>query len=119
MSKTAREVALAHLAALPPEVAVKSDLLYALLFLEECTPAIAMAGAALVGRIAAAEGRDAVRHAREEADAAACSAHQAEMNAIDLAERKLRLVEAEERAEASRRARAAETKRGRANGDHA
>ena len=96
-NKTALQIALTHLAALPPEKALEHRLLLQLLVLEEVKPAITGLVAAIGASKAATESRNQARFEAEQAESARAAAHQAEMDALNLDERKLDLEAKRER----------------------
>ena len=105
-NKTALQIALTHLAALPPEKALENRMLMQLLILEEVKPALASLSMMIAASQGADEARKQARHEQHQAEAVRSAAHQAEMDALALAERKLGLQEREERLEEQREQRA-------------
>ena len=101
-NKTALQIALTHLAALPPEKALEHRLLMQLLLLEEIKPAVSGLVTAVAASKAAVELRNQTRFEAEQAEATRASAHQAEMDALALAERKLGLEERQDSLQADR-----------------
>ena len=114
-NKTALEIALTHLAALPPEKALENRMLMQLLILEEVKPALAGLSMMIAASQGADEARKQARHEQHQAEAVRSAAHQAEMDALALAERKLSLDERQERLQQERTDRADRAAR-RANG---
>lgn len=123
--KTALQIALTHLAALPPEKALEHRLLMQLLVLEEAKPLIQAAVVAIGASRSAAEARNQARFEQEQAESVRAAAHQASMDALDLEDRRVDLeskkerlatdkLSREEREELLARDRAAR----RANGSH-
>lgn len=114
-NKTALQIALTHLAALPPEKGLEHRLLMQLIILEEVKPALASLSMMVAASQSADEARKQARHEQQQAEEARANTHQAEMDAIALAERKLGLEERQERLQQDRADRADRAAR-RANG---
>ena len=108
---TATQVALSILSNMPPEQAIKSELLVALLLMEKVEPVLTMIGSGIMADQAASAARAATRFENETAssalermDAEARHKHQRQIEDIELEERKLRLARAQaEHSEALRR----------------
>jgi len=95
---TATQVALNILSNMPPEQAIKSELLVTLLLIEKVEPVLGMIGSAIMADQAASAARAATRLENETAsstlermDAEARHKHLRQVEAIELEERKLRL----------------------------
>ena len=108
----ARDLILNKLVELPAKEALDHPALMTLLALDELKPAIAGIGMMIAATRSADEARKQARFEADQAEATRASAHQAEMDALSLAERKFGLQEREERLEEAREQRASrETRR--------
>ena len=114
----ARDLILAKLVELPAKEALDHPALMTLLALDELKPAIAGLAVMITASKSANEARAQARFEQERAEAARANAHQAQMDAIALEERKLSLEERSERLQADRADRAERAAR-RTNGSHA
>ena len=122
----ARDLILSKLVELPAKEALDHPALMTLLALDELKPAIAGIGMMIAASKSSEEARKQARHEQQQAEEARSAAHQAEMDALSLDERKLDLeakreriaqdkLNREERVELLASDRAAR----RANGSHA
>ena len=112
---SARDIILLKLAEMPAKECLDHPALLTLLALDELKPALQGVAMLVAASSSATEARNQARFEAEQAEAARAAAHQAEMDAVALAERRLNLQEREERLEADRIERAERSAR-RTNG---